>query len=601
MNNSDYVIKYLEDYGIKNVYGIVGGMSMYIFDSIRKSNLNLVSPMHEQSAGIMAEADSIYNEDLAVLFTTAGPGILNAVNPITSAYIDGNPLLVISGQCKIDDCKRDSELRQKGVQEVDAYKILKPITKEVYRLNSIKEINNILQEAIHTATSGRKGPVFIEIPLDVQNNQVVYYEKSYHDNISKINHSNTKRVLDKLNESEKPVLLLGNGLRDYRKLDNNKLLEIIKKLNIPVLTTWKSMDFIDEDNSLYFGRPGSISSRYANMVLQNCDLLISIGARLDKPTIAYDYGNFAKNAYKIIVDIDTEELEKIKEYESNYFSRYIRRGNLIAIPKEKSYYINSDAKSFLTDLDYLHNFNNNYIIQNWIEECALYKKKYPIKIPESISDNINPYSFIEELSKECNKNDIIVPSSSGSASEITCQTWKVKYGQRIICSNGLGSMGYALNHGIGACISSDKRRTIVIEGDGSFFMGNTAELELIKRYNLPIKIFIWSNDGYNSIRNTQNKFFDGELIACNADSGVTLPNLRNIANAYELDYFKIDDSDSDLNSQISEVLNSEKSIICEVVIDKEIQTQPKVMNKIDKNGNITSGKLEDMWPFLGEK
>lgn len=591
---SDYVVKYLEYIGIKNIYSVTGGMIMYLTDSVGKSNINLVNTMCEQSAGIMAEAESIYTEELGALLTTSGPGITNAITPITSAYIDGNPMLVISGACKTED--QDSRLRQKGVQEVNAYEILTSITKQCYKIdkNQVVNLKEILLRAVHEATTGRKGPVFVEISLDAQamelEDDIIPYfmfEDGY-----KFSNNIIDDIIMLLNESKKPLMLIGNGCREFRK--NNRLRDIIDALSIPIQTTWKSMDMIDENDELYFGRPGSISSRYANNILQECDLLISVGSRLDLPTVAYDYDNFAKNAKKVFVDIDNNELEKLQKDDDVYYT------------------INVDSKVFLNLL-----YNESYRIQDdyndWKKWCREEKQKYPILIPDSNSNFINPYEFIQELSEllyleDCN----IVPSSSGSASEIVCQALKVREGQRVICSNGLGSMGFAVCHGIGACIASDKKHTIIIEGDGSFFMGNTAELELIKRYNLPIKIFIWNNNCYGSIRNTHNKFF-GHITACDNTSGVTLPDIRNIANAYEIDYFNISqsnqstlkvdyedrvyDKEDTLYSQISEVIQHDKAVICEVMIDPDIMTQPKCMAYKDKEGNMVSGKLENMWPF----
>jgi len=599
MNISEYIVNQLKEYGVKNIYGVTGGFSMYLTEAIRKSNINFIPTMFEQSAGIMAEADSIYNEDLSVLVTTAGPGIINAMTPISSAYIDGNQMLILYGQCKTQDSKYtvSHHLRQKGVQEVDVYLMLQPITKEVFKLEPNTNISKTIKQAIKIATSGKCGPVAIELPLDIQKmerNKNENYYSIYLENSKPLSYGVIDIAIDSLNRSRKPVLFLGNGIRKYRK-DISKLHSIIEDLNIPVLTTWKSMDLIQEYHPLYCGRPGGIASRYSNMILQECDLLISIGSRLDLPSTAYNFDNFAKNAKKIIVDIDESELKKFGKNSID------------------NSYINEDGILFLEEL---HKNTDRIKLDNinWIEECKGIKNKYPIEIPESNPKYVNQYEFIDTLSKLCT-DDIIVPSSSGSASEITCQAWKVKSNQRVICSNGLGSMGFAVSHGIGACIASGKKRTIVIEGDGSFFMSNTNELELLKRYDLPVKIFVWNNNGYMSIKNSQDKFFEGNLTACNEGSGLTLPDLKKVANSHDLEYICIENNiksrleadeettyvvASNLESQIQRVLNTKGSVLCEVMICPELQTQPRVQSSVDKDGNIVSGVLENMWPFLGE-
>jgi len=572
MKLSDFVIKYLEDYGIKNIYSVTGGMCMHLTDSISRSNIKLISTMHEQGAGIAAEGDCIYNNNLAVLLTTAGPGILNAINPITSAWIDGNPLLIISGQCKTADMKFNTGLRQKGVQEVDAVSLLKNITKYSTTILDANDIKRELAKAIHEATTGRKGPVFLEIPLDIQVKQINDSMELYNFNttcLPLVYLSLLDNLMDLINQSKKPVIMVGNGVRSSGGLNIFK--SLINKLKIPILLTWKSKDFLDDSNIYNFGMPGSISTYYANYVLQNCDLLICIGTRLDLPTVAYDYTNFAKKAIKVIIDIDQAEIEKLN-FNLNF---------------------NIDAKDFLSFL-YGNSKSITVDTSEWLTECINYKNKYP-HIPLVESCDIDPYEFIRKLSIWCNSTDIIVASSSGSASEITCQSFNIKEGQRFICSNGLGSMGYAISHSIGVVVASG-RKVICIEGDGSFQM-NLSELELIRRYNLPIKIFILNNGGYNSIRNTQNKFLNGNLVACNEQSGLSFPNVKKIAELYELQYIKIN-KECILDTNIHAALYNNDATIIEVIIDSNVQTQPKVQNSMNSNGKIILGTLENLWPFI---
>ena len=577
---SDYVIQFLENLGIKNVFFLSGGMIMHLIDSLRKSNLNAIPVLHEQSAGIMAEAESIYKTELSVVIVTAGPGILNIITAVSSAYIDGNPLLIIAGQCKTNDSMKSTGLRQKGIQEVDALSILKPITKYAVSITKPEKIKYELKKAVKIALTRRHGPVFIEIPLDIQG-KIIDEDTLYNYHIPNISiteiyeeiYSSIKiiNLIKLINNSKKPVILAGNGIRQAGVLNQFKIL--ISKLKIPVLLTWKSIDFLDENNELYSGRPGSIASRYSNLILQECDLLINISSRLDLPTVAYDYKNFAKNAIRIMIDIDKKEI-----YKTGF--------NL---------YFHTDIRCFLLLLE--KKINKIKIdTTHWLKYCKELKEKYPIYLPEyKKSDKINPYYFIEILSQCLNPKDIIVPSSSGSASEMVCQSFKIKEGQRIICSNGLGSMGFALPHAIGVAISS-KKRIICIEGDGSF-QHNIQEMELLSRYNLNIKLFIFNNNGYSSIRNTHCKFFNDEYLGCDDKTGLTFPDIEKISTAYNIPTYKIENQNN-LKEDIIKVLNTEGPIICEIIIDETIQTAPKVLAKTNAEGKIVSGQLEDMWPFL---
>lgn len=588
MNVADYTIKFLESKGIKRIYGVTGGAIMYLTESIRKSSIEFIPFMHEQAAGIAAEADAILNNSPAVLLTTAGPGILNAINPINSAWIDGNPLLIISGQCKTSDSMEGTNLRQKGVQEVNAVNILKPITKYSYSIDESKDIRRSLERAFYLMSKGRKGPCFLELTLDIQNEETdennlqSFYitneqlQKSLNEDFNKDTkfQNDINKLVELLYTSKKPVILAGNGIRQSGALQ--EFYNLITWSSIPILLTWKSLDILDDEYT--FGCPGSIASRYANNILQECDLLISIGARIDLPSCAYNYKEFAKNAKKVIVDIDKSEIDKLEF--------------------DKELIFNCDAKIFIENLLEQKYKINDFGTSGWKEWCFKQKEKYPICLPEYYEnkDFINPYAFVEELSKQLTSDDIIVAASSGSASEIMAQAFKIKEGQRYISGNGLGSMGYGLAHSIGVWFASDKKkRIILVEGEGSFNM-NIQELELVKRYNIPMIIFIWNNNGYKSIRDTHTKFFNAK-IGCDKESGLTFPDLEKIANAYEIDYCKIENNDH-LYMIESDILKRNLPIIVEVMIDPEFSTQPKVQSYVDKDGKMQSGKLENMWPFI---
>ncbi|MCK9597163.1 thiamine pyrophosphate-binding protein [Candidatus Pacearchaeota archaeon] len=587
---SDYVMKYIEQLGVKDIFLLSGGGAMFLVDSAGKSNLNIIPNLHEQASVICAEAYSSYTENIGVVICTTGPGVTNCITGIASAYIDSIPLLVIAGQVKTKDMIEDSNLRQKGIQEINSISIVESITKYSKTVLDARIIRYYLDEAIHYATTGRKGPVFLEIPLDVQNSLIneskllsglqIGSPYTVRNELQLQNDGKINYVIKKLFQSKKPVILAGNGVRLSGALSNFK--KLIKKLNIPVLLSWKANDFMDENDPLYFGRPGSISSRYANFILQQSDLLISIGNRLDFGTTAFQPNNFAPRAEKIIIDIDPFEINK-----QPFSSSLIK--------------FNCDAKNFIDSL-LEKDLSNLPVHLLWLNTCTKLKEKYPICLSEYYQekDFVNSYVFIEELSKLLNSDDIIIPSSSGSAAEITSQAIKIKEGQRYLFSPGLGSMGYAIPYAIGVSFASNKeKRIICIEGDGSL-QHNIQELQLIKRYNLPIKLFIWNNGEYGSIRNTQNKFFKVQLVACDNSSGVTLPSISKIAIAYDIPIFKISNHNN-INLQIKNVLEYNGPVICEVMINPKQLTMPRVQNEILEDGTIISKSMEDLFPFLDRK
>ena len=509
---------------------------------------------------------------------TTGPGGTNAITGVTAGWIDSTPMMIISGQVKRSDMIGNSDLRQRGPQEINIIPIVTPITKYAVSVLDPLKIRYHLEKAYHLATTGKKGPVWLDIPLDVQGaeideNNLEGYIPEY------CNKTNIliDEIIDLINKSSRPVFFAGNGI--YLAGAKEKFIELAGKLNIPVLTTWKTIDFFDENDELYIGRPGSIASRGANFNLQNCDLFISVGARMDFPQIAFNFKNFARNAKKIIVDIDKSELEKFE-------GENIKK-------------INADAKDFIENLSNAAD-RITYKDNGWIKKCKELKNKYPLVQPEylELKKFVNSYVLVEALSNELSASDLIVPGSSGSCSEISCQAFKIKKGQIFLNNQGLGSMGFGLPASIGACIASGQKRTICINGDGGFVM-NIQELETVKRLNLPIKYFILNNDGYGSIRNMQNNHFNGFYVGSGRTSGVTLPDFEKIAKSYGINYKKIDNQQN-INEKVSDVLNTDGPVLCEVLIDPAMQTQPRVSSKKLDNGSMMSMPIENMWPFLDE-
>jgi acetolactate synthase-1/2/3 large subunit len=471
-----------------------------------------------------------------------------------------------------------------GIQEVNIESIVKHITKYSVTVTNPRMIQYHLQKAFYLATHGRKGPVWIDLPLDVQGsnvdeNSLPEYLPDYllskewsTDQISK----QASLTADMLSKSQRPVILAGNGIRQCNAFDAFN--DLIKKINVPVLLTWKASDYLWEEHELYCGKPGIIGQRGANFTQQNADFLLSISARLDLCQIGHNYSHFAPAAKKVIVDIDKNELSKIKTF--------------IDVP------VHADAGDFINALlDALDKVKTNDN-SSWLMQCKQWMHKYPVILDKYRQPTkfVNPYYFFDVLSDLLNEKDLIVPESSGISAEITQQAFRLKKGQRILNTPGLGAMGFGLPACIGACLASNKRRTISIIGDGGL-QHNIQELETIARLKLPLKIFILNNNGYASIRNMQRAHFKGNLVGCDPGSGLTLPDTCKVARAYGLETGRILNQDN-LYNEIADTLNIEETIICEVMIDPEVPTAPKMSSQVLPDGRIVSKPMEDLWPFL---
>ena len=578
---SDYVMKYVAGLGVKSVFMLPGGGCMHLVDSLGKNKeLEFIANLHEQASAVAADAYSQYTNNIGVALVTTGPGGTNAITGVAASWIDSVPVIIISGQVKRADLLTGKGVRQIGPQEVDIISLVKPITKYAVTVMDPDQIKFHLDKAVYLAKAGRPGPVWIDIPIDVQGSPIDEKRLKVFNRPKRIVKGNElngkiKRLIKLINKSKRTVILAGNGIRLGNGIDKFK--EIIAKLKIPVLTTWRALDILPEEHELYIGRPGSVGQRGANFAQQNADLIICIGARLDVGQVAFSYSNFVREAKKVIVDIDKNEINKITTKIDIAF--------------------NTDAGEFLSAL--LCKIEEiNIDTSEWLKICRDWKKKYPVVLPEYRKDNkyVNTYVLIDTLSKLLVNNDVVIPGSSGSCSEITSQAFKIKLGQRVFNSPGLGSMGFGLPASIGACIASSRKRTICLIGDGGL-QHNIQELELLKRYQLPIKIFVLNNNGYASIRATQNKFFKGNLVACDTSSGLTLPDTTKISSAYGLKTFKLDNHDG-IENKISEILNYDGPVVCEVMVNPDLLTQPKISSEVKPDGKIVSKPMEDLWPFL---
>ncbi|MBF0443313.1 MAG: thiamine pyrophosphate-binding protein, partial [Oligoflexales bacterium] len=516
MNLSDYVVNTLYEHGIKEIFLLPGGGCMYLVDSVgRHDRMKFVCNLHEQASAIAAEAYAQYTNNLGACLVTTGPGGTNAVTGVAGAYLDSTPCIFISGQVKRADLKRTPEQRQMGPQEIDIINIVKSITKYAVTVTDPSEIRFHMEKAIFLAKSGRPGPVWIDIPLDVQfaDIDVANLRGFYFDGpkAPSIDPGIMDEIIYLLNNAKRPAILAGNGIRLSKS--GEMFRSMANKMGIPVLCTWKTIDFFSEDDPLYCGRPGAIGQRGANLIQQNADFLMCIGARLDTGQTAFNIQKFGEKAQKVIVDIDGEELSKFKE--------------------TSALLVQADASDFLSALfTRLSDIANPKAWQPWLVRAKNVYKKYPVIEKEAQRKDqnvIDLYALMDVLSDLLNENDLIVPGSSGTCSEVFLQAFRIKHGQRALNTPSLGSMGFGLPASIGACVASGKRRTICINGDGGL-MHNIQELETLKRLCLPIKLFVLNNNGYGSIVATQKSFFNGRLIASHPDGGLTIPSFQSLAN-----------------------------------------------------------------------
>lgn len=583
MKLSDYVFQFIASHGVKHVFMFPGGGAMHLVDSLgRCKEIEYVCNHHEQACAVAAEAYARVTNNIGVALVTTGPGGTNAITGVAGAWLDSTPCLFISGQVKRDDLMGNLGVRQLGSQEIDIVSLVKPITKYALTVIDPAIIRFHLEKAVYLARSGRPGPVWIDIPLDVQAASIdpeILDSFDLKEMDVTFDHANLEKqasdVVNLINQSERPIILAGNGIRLAGA--EKEFMNLVNQLNIPVLTTWLGIDLLPESHNLFIGRPGSIAPRGANFALQNSDCLLIIGSRLDMALTGYAHEKFARAAKKIMVDIDPHEIKKIDAS--------------IDMP------ICADAKAFIHALLERLNKTKVQASSNWLLRCQEWKEKYPVVLKEHRMHrgSVSTYFFSETLSDELSNDDLIVPGSSGNCVEIFLLVFKVKSGQRVFHNRGLGAMGFGLPASIGACIASGRRRTICVDGDGGFQL-NIQELETVAHLKLPIKFFVMNNGGYASIRAMQKNYFQ-HLVGADSESGLTLPDITRVAKAYGLPTMRIVDQ-NDLRNQIKDVLNISGPVICEIMTLPDEIRAPRLSSRQRSDGTMISKPLEDLWPFL---
>jgi acetolactate synthase-1/2/3 large subunit len=575
---ADYVVQFLESKGIKHAFTVTGGGAMFLNDAFALSKkIKGIFNHHEQACAMAAVGYSKITNEVAVVVPTTGCGGTNTITGILDAWQDSNKVFVVSGNVNKKETTYCSNipLRKFGVQEANIVEIVKPITKYAIMVTDPNTIAYELEKAYHLCESGRPGPVWIDIPLDVQGSYI---------DISKLEHfyipEESKQITDYsiledyLKKSERPIIIAGYGIQ----LSNTReeFIHFIEKYNIPVAFTYLGIDFLPSTHPLYVGRLGTKGDRAGNFAVQNSDLVISLGSSLSVSVTGFRYETFAREAKKIVIDIDPNEHSKNT--------------------------INIDHK-FITDLKYFFkdirdlNYKCN---STWVDKCISWRNEWPVfnDTYTDVSNGINIYYFLEMLSKY-NKSDAITVSDAGSAYYTTSQALKIRDKQKYITSGAQADMGFTLPATIGVTVGSDSKNIIGITGDGSFQM-NIQELQTIKNFNLPIKIFVLNNGGYLSIRNTMDKFFESRYYGTDVNSGLGLPEVSNIANAYSIPYFKIETKE-DVEVKLKDILNSDGYCLVEVICPFKQDILPSSSTKKMEDGKLLSQPLENMFPFLSEE
>lgn len=582
---SDYIADFLADNGIQDVFTITGGGAMHLNDSLgHNKRLHCIYNHHEQACAIAAEGYCRLSGNLAAVCVTSGPGGTNALTGVLGGWLDSIPMFVLSGQVKQETTIHAAEvkLRQLGDQEFNITDCVAPMTKYAKFLDDPKEVSYHLEKALYLCKADRGGPVWLDVPLDVQaakvdTEEMVHFDPSELEQVVPVyDHQITKQIIDKIKTAKRPVILAGTGIRLGKAYD--EFLKVIEKLHIPVVTAWNAHDVLWNDHPLYCGRPGTIGTRGGNFVVQNSDLLISLGCRLNIRQISYSYKEFAKRAYKIIVDIDAAELQKPT----------IRPD----LP------VHADVKDVLVSL-LESGFDNtsNAEQQKWLKWGRDIDARYPAVLPEyyDMKAPVNPYVFMDRLFRNLDENETII-TGNGSACVISFQAAYLKKGQRLFTNSGCATMGYGVPSAIGGNIATKGKRVICLDGDGSIQM-NLQELQTIVHNKCDIHLFVLNNEGYHSMRQTQSNLFEGDLCGVSASNGVSFPDMEKIAYAYGIPYFKITSLD-DMEEVIVKSLELTGPVMCEVMLDKAQFFAPKLSSRVLPDGKIVSPEIDDLYPFL---
>lgn len=581
MRVADYIFKFLADRGTDHVFLVTGGGAMFLDDAIgREHRLKYICNLHEQACAMAAEGYARISGKPGVICVTTGPGGTNAITGVAGAWLDSIPMVIISGQIKRQTCIATYPhlaLRQLGDQELNIVDVVRPITKYAKMVDDVESIRYELEKAWHLALSGRPGPVWLDIPLDIQAALMPEKELAQFipdSAIPEVKEDCVQQIADKLRNAERPAIICGIGVRHAQAVE--KLKCFAEKHDIPILTSISGIDLVESSHPLFAGRPGILGERAANFIMQNCDLLLTIGTRMGIRIIGYAWENVAREACKIMVDIDDAELQKPT------FRPDIE--------------VHADAGDFL---DKMLGMLDDGVKSSpkWLEYCRRLREKYPVVTAKhrSIENYVSSYVLPELVSKYSPDNAVIV-TGNGTAYTSTFQAIPIKKNMRMFSNEACASMGYGLPASIGAALADTSRQVICFTGDGSIQM-NIQELQTVKNYRLPIKIFVYNNAGYLSIKNTQKAFFNGNFVGSEPGSGVILPDIEKVAAAYGLPFRRISDN-AEAAKLMPEIFSDCKAEIIEVMTDPFEELGPKAASKRLPDGTMVSAPLEDLAPFL---
>ena len=585
MRVADYIARTLVENGIRDVFMVTGGGAMHLNDAIgRCAGLRYFCCHHEQACTIAAQGYYRLTNRLAAVNVTTGPGGTNAITGVYGAWVDSLGMVVVSGQVKWETLVRSTglPLRQLGDQEVDITRLVEPITKYAVMVTDPKEIRLHLEKAIHLARTGRPGPVWLDVPINVQSADVDVDALTGFDagSLAEPSHDATfeeelDRLRYRLRTAKRPVIYAGAGIRLAGAAD--EFVALAERLQVPVATGFNAHDLIPSDHPLFAGRPGTIGDRAGNFAVQNADVVLVLGCRLNIRQVSYAWQHFARDAYKIMVDIDRAELAK-----PTVKPDLAIRADVAGVVRRL---LAADPDPVPADR------------QAWIDWCAERRRRYPVVLPEYkvATAAVNPYCFADALFDQLADDDIVV-TGDGTACITTFQAAKLKRGQRLFSDSGSAPMGFDLPAAIGACVAAGGRRVVCVTGDGSIML-NVQELQTIRGYDLPIKIFVLNNDGYHSIRQTQRNFFPGNDVGSGPESGVTFPQFERLAYGFDIPFHRCTQH-SALSGSICATLAEPGPAMCEVMLDLAQPFAPKVSSKRLPDGRMVTAPLEDMAPFL---
>ena len=588
MKLSDYVMRFVASEGVRHVFLVTGGGAMHLNASLAQCpELEAVCNSHEQASAMAAENYAKATNNLGVVMVTTGPGGTNALTGVAGAWLDSTPLLVLSGQVKRPDRMFAPDgtplgMRQLGVQEVDIVSMARPVTKYAVTILDPRSIRYHLEKAVWLARNGRPGPVWIDIPLDVQaspidESRLPAFDPAETEPTAACDlPAKVRETVDAFNRSQRPLLLVGNGVRlahaeeEFRRL--------FARLGVPVEATWCAADIVSSEDPLFVGRPGSLASRGANFALQNCDFLLIVGARMDFAITGYAPERLARAAHKVMVDIDPAEIRKLAPY----------------IQTE----IAADAGSFLREMLRQIDSVQTQDRTCWNKRCADWKTRYPVVLPEHRQPHgrVSIFHLAEVIGQETSPEDLMISGNAGSGIDIVLFACPTRTGQRIYHMAGLGAMGCGLPMSIGVCLAGGRRRSVCVDGDGGFQF-NIQELATVRQLDLPIKFFILNNDGYASIRASQTAFFGSPQVGCDERTGLMIPPLAKLGEAYGIPCVRIATQER-LREQVRQVLDMPGPVLCDVEVIPDEPRVPRLSSMQRPDGSLVSKPLEDLFPFL---